>query len=208
MRRGPPLHGPTRCALPLLARLLECVALSGASACEPERPLPPVLHELPDFTAVDQGGREFQPASLGGHVWVANFIFTECPSVCPMLTAQMGNIQRRLMPRAPDVRYVSVTVDPERDTPEVLAAYAARHDANLNTWRFLTLGDHEATVQLVTRGFRVRMGERERQPNGDDDIMHASHFVLVDGQRHVRGYYSTDAEGLANLEADALALSR
>ncbi|MCA9535833.1 MAG: SCO family protein [Myxococcales bacterium] len=178
------------------------------SGCEPDRPLPPVLHELPDFTAIDQGGRAFQPATLAGHVWVANFIFTDCPSVCPMLTAQMGNVQRRLMPRAPDVRYVSITVDPERDTPEVLAAYAARHDANLNTWRFLTLGDHESTQQLVVRGFRVRMGERERQPNGDDDIMHASHFVLVDGQRHVRGYYSTDAEGLANLEADALALAR
>lgn len=187
-----------------LAGLL-CVWLPG---CGPRRPEPPVLHPLPDFTARDQAGHEFRLSSLHGQVWVANFIFTDCPSVCPMLTAQMSNFQRRMAPQAPELRYVSISVDPARDTPEVLAAYAARHQADLRTWRFLTLGDHQATTDLLMRGFRVRMGERESQPGGGYDIMHASHFVLVDGQQRVRGYYSTDAEGLANLEADALALSR
>ena len=176
--------------------------------CEPDRPLPPTLHAIPDFRAVDQAGQPFTLADLDGKVWIANFVFTDCPSVCPMLTAQMSNLQRRLQPQAPEVRYVSISVDPQRDTPAVLAEYAARHDADLTRWRFLTLGDHTATTQLLMTGFKVRMGEREAQPAGGYDIMHASHFVLVDGQRHVRGYYTTDAEGLGNLEQDALRLAR
>ncbi|MCA9578246.1 MAG: SCO family protein [Polyangiales bacterium] len=192
-----------------LASFAAAVGLSaGLSGCEPERPPPPTLHAVPDFQAQDQAGRAFSLAQLDGQVWVANFVFTDCPSVCPMLTAQMSNFQRRMAPQAPGLRYVSISVDPAQDTPPVLAAYAARHDADLRTWRFLTLGDHQATVDLLMRGFRVRMGEREEQSAGGYDIMHASHFVLVDGERHVRGYYSTDAEGLANLEADALALLR
>lgn len=176
--------------------------------CEPDRPLPPVLHAVPDFRALDQAGQPFTLADMDGQVWIANFVFTDCPSVCPMLTAQMSNLQRRLQPQAPEVRYVSISVDPVRDTPAVLAEYAARHDADLTRWRFLTLGDHTATTQLLMTGFKVRMGEREAQPAGGYDIMHASHFVLVDGQRHVRGYYTTDAEGLGNLEQDALRLAR
>ena len=190
--------------------LVMCAALLSAAVlgCEPERPLPPVLHALPDFRAQDQAGQAFTLADMDGKVWIANFVFTDCPSVCPMLTAQMSNLQRRLAPQAPELRYVSISVDPVRDTPPVLAEYAARHNADLSTWRFLTLGDHAATTRLLMTGFRVRMGEREAQPAGGYDIMHASHFVLVDGQHHVRGYYSTDAEGLGNLELDALALLR
>lgn len=190
--------------------LVVCSVLLGVAqfGCEPERPLPPVLHALPDFRAQDQAGRAFTLADMDGKVWIANFVFTDCPSVCPMLTAQMSNLQRRLAPQAPELRYVSISVDPVRDTPAVLAEYAARHEADLTRWRFLTLGDHAATTQLLMTGFRVRMGEREAQPAGGYDIMHASHFVLVDGQHHVRGYYSTDAEGLGNLELDALALLR
>jgi protein SCO1/2 len=182
------------------------LGLLGLVGCEPDRPLPPTLHAVPEFSAQDQAGQPFTLSQLSGQVWVANFVFTDCPSVCPMLTSQMGNLQRRMAPQAPALRYVSISVDPAQDTPPVLAAYAARHQADLSTWRFVTLGDHEATTELLMRGFRVRMGEREPLGTGGYDIMHASHFVLVDGQHHVRGYYSTDAEGLANLEADALAL--
>lgn len=196
----------TLSAVLLVASVTSCAA--ALVGCEPDRPLPPTLHEVPDFRALDQAGQPFTLADLDGKVWIANFVFTDCPSVCPMLTAQMSNLQRRLQPQAPELRYVSISVDPQRDTPAVLAEYAARHDADLTRWRFLTLGDHAATTQLLMTGFRVRMGEREAQPAGGYDIMHASHFVLVDGQHHVRGYYSTDAEGLGNLELDALALLR
>jgi protein SCO1/2 len=176
--------------------------------CKPERPLPPELHTLPAFSAQDQAGRPFLLSDLDETVWIANFVFTDCPSVCPMLTTQMANLQSRLAESAPRLRYVSISVDPVRDTPAVLAAYAARHSADLTRWRFLTLGDHAATTRLLMTGFRVRMGDRETQPGGGYDIMHASHFVLVDGEQRVRGYYRTDAEGLANLEQDALALLR
>ena len=201
---------------PVLARVLAPVLLlcgglaGGLVACSssdpgadgPSEPLP-TLHALPGFRAVDQDGQPFDVSSLQGKVWVANFIFTDCPSICPMLTAQMGNFQRRLGEDAGSVQLVSISVDPERDTPEVLKEYAERHRADLSSWRFLTLGDHAQTTQLLMTGFRVRMGAREEQSAGGYDIMHASHFVLVDGARHVRGYYRTDAEGLANLERDA-----
>ncbi len=169
------------------------------AACDDE-PALPELTAVPAFALVDQDGQPFGSDDLAGHVWIANFIFTTCPSVCPLLTTQMGNVESHL--ESENLRFVSFTVDPSRDTPEVLTAYAAAHGAQSERWSFLT-GDVDAVRQAVTEGLRMRMGTRDEETG---DIMHGSHFVLVDGRGRIRGFYSSDGEGIANLERDAARL--
>lgn len=170
-------------------------------ACGPtEEPLP-VLGSVPAFELRDQADRVVRDGDLRGSPWVADFIFTRCPSACPMLTAQMGNLQRRLGAAASKVAMVSFSVDPENDTPAVLAEYAAAHGAR-GRWLFLT-GDAAHVRETIVQGFRVHVGERTPiGTTGAYDIMHVQHFVLVDAQNRIRGYYPSDAEGLERLERD------
>jgi protein SCO1 len=184
-----------------LALALAVTVAGCARASEP----PPVLEPLPEFSLLDQAGLAVGPDELRGHPFVANFIFTRCISACPMLTTQMLNLQRRLGDDAHRVRMVSISVDPEHDTPEVLARYAEERGAT-RRWTYLT-GDLDEIKATIERGFRVRMGERV--PLGDAfDILHATHFVLVDADLRIRGYYRNDAEGLAELEDAIRALLR
>ncbi|HJK95278.1 MAG TPA: SCO family protein [Polyangiaceae bacterium LLY-WYZ-15_(1-7)] len=156
---------------------------------------PPTLAEVPAFELVDQSGAPFRSEELAGKVWVANTIFTTCPTVCPMLTTQMGNLQRRLAEHGEAVQLVSFSVDPENDTPERLTAYAAQHGADTSNWHFLT-GEREAMRRAIEEGLHVRMGERQADTG---DIPHGTHFVLVGPNGHVRGYYRNDQAGLDQL---------
>lgn len=178
-------------------------ALIGLAGC-PQTPELPVVGHVPDFTLTDQRGRTVHGRDLDGEIVIADFIFTRCVTACPMLTSQMANFRRRLGARADRVRFASITVDPEYDTPEVLARYAATHGAP-DSWLFLT-GDAAAIRRVVVQGFRVAMGARTADDDGAFDILHSQHFVLVDRQRRIRGYYRTDTAGLAELDAaiDAL----
>jgi protein SCO1/2 len=162
----------------------------------------PRLAPVPSFTFRDQEGRTVHAEDFRGAPWVADFIFTRCVSACPMLTAQMSNLRRRLGADADRVRMASFSVDPEHDTPEVLAAYAASHHVT-GRWLFLT-GELSAMREAVERGFRVRMGDPPDGPSGPDafDIMHAQHFLLVDAENRIRGYYPSDGEGIDRLEHD------
>ncbi|MEM1416055.1 MAG: SCO family protein [Myxococcota bacterium] len=171
-------------------------------ACGGSAEPPPVLMEVPSFRLVDQTGEAFGSDELRGRVWVANTIFTTCPTVCPLLTSQMANLQRRFAERELDVRLVSFSVDPENDTPEALAAYAQRNGADPARWRFLT-GEREALRTILEDGLRVRMGG-ERSPSGD--IAHGTHFVLVDASARLRGFYANDGAGLGKLERDVAAI--
>ncbi len=184
----------------LLSVLLVALALGSWGCDTPEEPLP-VLGQVPAFSFSDQEGRAVHADDFRGKPWVADFIFTRCVSACPMLTSQMSNLQRRLGSDADRVRLASFSVDPSHDTPEVLKAYAAAHGVS-GHWLFLT-GDLGAMREAVERGFRVRMGD---PPEGDApagfDIMHAQHFLLVDAQNRIRGYYPSDGDGLERLERD------
>jgi protein SCO1/2 len=160
----------------------------------------PHLGQVPEFALVDQTGRPLRRADLDGQPWVADFVFTSCAEVCPRLTAEMANLQRYLQNRGARVHLVSITVDPERDTVERLAAYAAGFAADPTLWKFAT-GPADAVKDAVVRGFKVGI---EREPNGDDfTILHGTRFVLIDGQGAIRGYYDA-AEGrqMAALRAD------
>jgi protein SCO1/2 len=166
------------------------------------------LGHVPAFTLTDQTGAQVSDQALRGQIWVANFVFTRCPSVCPMLTAKFQAFQRDLGP-LPGVRFVSFSVDPEFDTPPVLAAYAERFQADPQRWSFLT-GPLDAIEKTVVEGFKVHIGKATPQPENPTlvDIMHGEHFVLVDQGGTLRGYYRADKPGLAQLADDVRALQR
>lgn len=159
-----------------------------------------VLTRIPDFELTDQDGRPFGSAQLRGKVWVAGFAFTSCTSVCPMLTSQMANLERRLEHHGDEVHLVTLSVDPETDTPEVLRAFAGRHHADLAHWSFLT-GSRDQVQATITRGFLVPIGERQETAEGYD-ILHTSQLMLIDREQRLRGLYPTDEEGLARIERD------
>jgi protein SCO1/2 len=160
---------------------------------EPEPP--PVLGHLPEFRLTAADGEPFGSAELEGGVWVANFFFSRCPSICPKLTDAMRRLQERYVETGTDgIHLVSISVDPDYDTPERLMEYGAAHGVDPARWTLLT-GEFEAIRDLVYHGFRTPLGEPD--PEGNlVDIAHSTKFVLVDQRRGIRGYYETDATGL------------
>jgi protein SCO1/2 len=122
----------------------------------------PVYGSVPDFTLIDQRGRPLGKADLAGKIWVANFIFTNCPNECPLMTAEMAKLQADLAD-VPELRLVSITVDPQHDTPPILSQYAARFQAEPERWFFLT-GDKGTIYRLAREGFRLGVVDPTEQP--------------------------------------------
>ena len=135
---------------------------------------------VPNFSLVDQTGKTVTRADLKGKVWVADFFFTRCPAQCPMMTKRMGRLQTAL-PEG-DAMLVSITVDPDRDTPTVLAEYAETYGAKEGRWLFLT-GDKQTIRRFANEGFFL--------PVGDDPNDHSLRLVLVDRQGRIRGYFDS-----------------
>ena len=175
------------------------LALAVLSACS-RAPKLADYGTVPNFNLTAQNSHPFSSAeSLNGHIWIADFIYTNCTGPCPMMTTRMRRIQQALEKRR-DVRLVSFTVDPERDTPPVLAAYADRFHADTSRWFFLT-GTREALQQLNRQAFKLG--------DVDDTLEHSTRLVLVDGRSHVRGYYhSGDPDSMAKLLDDVAVLSK
>jgi protein SCO1/2 len=160
---------------------------------------PPVLYTLPDYALVDHRGEPFTPQTLEGEVWVAGFIFTSCPSSCPAVTRAMADLRARLDRTDVDVKMVSFTVDPQTDTPQVLADYAETVGAEPPAWRFVT-GDPDEIETLVSEGFKLGLGERQDKGDGIYDIAHSTKLALVDGEGRVRGFYGIEPDlGLAEI---------
>lgn len=113
----------------------------------------PVYGSVPDFALIDQRGRLVRRGDLDGNVWIASFIFTNCPNECPLMTAEMARLQSDLA-HINALRLVSISVDPDRDTPAVLSQYAERFNADPGRWVFLT-GDKRAIYRLAREGFRL-----------------------------------------------------
>jgi protein SCO1 len=183
-------HATFLLALPLL---LLC------SACTHREPLSQ-FNVVPDFQLTDQTGAPFSSAAkLKGKVWIAGFIFTNCTGPCPRMGTQMRHLQTALAD-VEDVRLVSFTVDPKRDTPEVLAAYAKRYAAVPGRWFFLT-GSPETLNDLSLKAFMLS------KLNAEMD--HSTRFALVDRGHLVRKYYdTTEPDAIPTLIADAKDLVR
>jgi protein SCO1/2 len=153
-----------------------------------------IYGQIPEFQLTSQDGETFNEASLKGHVWIADFIYTTCPGPCPRMSSQMSALQKATA-GTPDIRLVSLTVDPAHDTPPVLAAYAVRYQANPARWSFLT-GKQE-TLQLLSR-------DAFKLSDVDSSMNHSTRFVLVDQKGRIRGYYGTmTGDPVKQIAADA-----
>jgi protein SCO1/2 len=154
-------------------------------------------YPVPAFSLRDENDKPVTDQTLKGKPWVAAFIFTNCASSCPMMSEHMAQLQKKITD--PNVRLVSFTLDPIRDTPAVLKTYAAKFKANEDRWFFLTGTSQQ--MQDVARGMKI--GHDDPLP-GSDQIMHSTQFLLVDSQNVIRGIYDgTDATVLDKLAADA-----
>lgn len=173
------------------ALLLALALAEGALAHVPLPPRAPseigrraVDIAVPNFTLTDQDGKRFELASTRGKVVLVTFIFTSCPDVCPLLTAHFASIQRALADGNPsDYRLLSITTDPERDTPSVLRDYGAGFKADFRNWYFLT--GTRSELAKVWRLFGVNVAK-----TAAGQVQHTSLTTLIDrqGQRRVDYY--------------------
>jgi len=151
----------------------------------------PVYGTIPDFRLTERNGTTVTLKDLQGKIWVADFIFTRCSGICPMMSSHMKLLQSEL--RVPDIAFVSFSVDPEYDTPAILENYAKRFHADPEKWLFLT-GDKIKLHELSQQHFHLGVSdipEAERTAP-DQTVEHSSKFVLVDKAGQIRGYYGSE----------------
>ncbi len=159
----------------------------------------PVAYDAPAFALTDQSGAPFPSARLRGRVWVVDFVFTHCSSICPTLGSRMIELQEKF----PELVAVSLTVDPDRDTPQRMKEYSEKYfKADPRRWIWLT-GDKKELYSLMREGFKVT----EPGPPTPEDIPHAPYLLLFDGRGRLRGTYAgTDRERFDVLLVDAARL--
>ena len=160
-------------------------------ATPPAGTMLPRYWPVPEFTLIERSRETVTLADLRGKVWVGDFFYTTCPGPCPMMTSRLSEIHKATR-NLDDVRLVSISIDPAKDTPDVLQQYAASFGAD-SKWLFLT-GEKAAIYQLAIDGFKLSVTEQggtEREP-----ITHSTKLVLVDKNSTVRGFYegTTPAE--------------
>ena len=163
------------------------------------------IGQIADFTLTNQANQPVKLADLRGKVWVADIIFSRCAGPCPRMTRQMQSLQAAL-PKDSSAKLVTLTTDPDFDTPEVLNKYAERFNADTNRWWFLT-GDKKEIAMLATEGLKLT-GFLETKPedrlNPADLFIHSTLFVVVDKQARLRGVIETDSESgsWTNIQAE------
>lgn len=158
----------------------------------------PLMAELPEYRFVNRDGREVGSSDFAGKPYLADFIFTHCPSACPILSRRMSELARELP--LDRLNLVSFSVDPENDSPSVLEAYAGELGAPPQ-WFFLT-GEKDKLFLLIRQGFQLAVDDSP-QIQVTDPIVHSNRFVLVDAQGRIRGYYNAmSEEELARLRID------
>ena len=171
-------------------------------ARQPSAPVLEPLGTLPAFDLIERRRAPLRLDDLRGKVWVADFMYTSCVEICPLQSAEMARLQTAFADH-PDLRLVSISVDPERDTPAVLSAYADQFQADAERWLFAT-GEPAAVARLAQEGFRLSAASYAAGDDGADyTFIHSNRFVLVDRQGRIRGYYrSTDPDDLVRLRRD------
>ena len=158
----------------------------------------PLYGKVEDFKLTERSGETITNKALQGHLWIADFIFTRCAGICPMMSSRMRLLQEKLKDH-PEIHFVSFSVDPEYDTPEVLAKYAKHFNADSKKWLFLT-GDKDQIFKLSRQHFYLAVGEipeGEREAP-DQSVDHSSKFALVDTEGNIRAYYNSEDPDFVN----------
>ncbi len=203
---APSSRVPPFLATSLVVLLLAVVAASvwlmmGRPSRGPDLPR---LGAAPAFDLVSEQGRKVTRDDFEGKVWIADFIFTRCGGSCPILSAKMVALAERTA-AVPDLRFVSFGVDPEHDTPEVLAEYGRKLGADPARWSFLH-GERPVIRALIKDGFKLAI--EDGVADSVEPILHSTRFVLVDGEGTIRGYYDgMEQPPVDQLEKDARALA-
>ena len=144
-----------------------------------------VVASVPEFALTNQKRNIISSSDLSGKVWVADFIFTNCPTICPIMTKEMATLQSEFS--SLDINFISFTVDPDRDTSEVLASYAKQYGADDKSWHFLT-GEKEQIYQLANEGFKLAAAHHEGA------FPHSRKFALVASDGNIYGYYDSHSD--------------
>ncbi|HZY09855.1 MAG TPA: SCO family protein [Bacteroidota bacterium] len=161
----------------------------------------PIISQVQEFSLTTEDNSIFTHNDLQDKITIADFIFTTCAGPCPLMSERMKQLQQDFA-NEPSIQFLSFSVDPEYDTPQVLTEYAQRFGAIKTRWTFLT-GDKQAMYTLIQKGFHLGV---EDDTNA---IIHSTKFVLLDGEANIRGYYdSEDEESLISLSQDARSLIR
>ena len=158
---------------------------------------PNMSETVADFSSITQDNETFVLDDLAGEWWIADFIFTNCTSVCLPMTHNMSVLQNKMKEKDLDVQLVSFSVDPEYDSPEVLKEYAEDYDADLSNWTFLTGYDFQTIRELSIKSFRSLLQAAER---GSDQVTHGTGFMLVSPEGEVIKSY----DGLSLAEMDQI----
>jgi len=159
------------------------------------KPLP-VIGQIAEFNLTNQNSQAVPQAALRGHVWVADIIFTRCPGPCLKMSRQMKELQQGLSPSS-HTKLVTLTTDPDFDTPAVLKTYSERFNADPNRWLFLT-GPKTEIAKLAADSLKLTALEKkpEERESPNDLFIHSTIFVLVDKQARLRGVFETTGEGV------------
>jgi protein SCO1/2 len=158
----------------------------------------PIISTVPEFRFLDENGASFGSTDLQGKVYLANFIFTRCPTVCPKMLKDLEKIQKRIRSTGHKVQIVTFSVDPQNDVPEVLFKTARKHHANPYIWHFLTGKDETELFKLYQDGFKVPV----TQASNLLEFAHSEKIVLVDQLNRIRGYYAMDEVNTNHLMID------
>jgi protein SCO1/2 len=158
---------------------------------------------VPEFVLVNQDGQNFGSAQLRGKIWIADFIYTTCPGPCPMLSSRMSELQKPF--EKTDVHLVSFSVDPAKDTPQVLRGYAEKLQAEPGRWDFLT-GPQSTIYNLSRNGFKLAVSDGSEEKGIP---LHSTRMILVDRHGAIRGYYdAAEVDAVTKLVADTTHLLR
>jgi protein SCO1/2 len=157
-----------------------------------------ILYTIPEFRFLNQDSAVISTDDYRGHVYVADFFFSNCPTICPVMTSQLARLQDKLANRdlLGEVKLISHTVDPARDIPSVLSAYANQIEADTRYWNFVW-GSREELYTQAQNGYLVTAFESDTAAGG---FFHTDQFVLLDRELHIRGYY----DGTSTQQVDIL----
>jgi protein SCO1/2 len=163
-----------------------------------------VWHKIKPFKLKNQFGKEVGLDDLNGKIVVANFFFTSCPSICPKLTRNMKRLQDAFKKTDTIVRFVSFTVDPERDSVQKIKAYGDKFSIDHDTWWMLT-GDRKVIYDVALNEFKASIAS---EGNIDTGFIHTEKFFLLDRDKVVRGWYNgLDSVNLGKLIKDVVLLN-
>ncbi len=141
------------------------------------------LAKAPDFDLLAHDGTKLTSSDLTGKIWVVNFIFTRCQGPCPLITSRMAELQQQIArSKVKDIQLISITVDPDYDTKEVLANYAEQIGADPSLWKFLT-GPRGQVESLIRKGYLQPLAE-----GGEEGSVHSARFVVVDREGWMRSF--------------------